>query len=60
MPAYLLDTGILTRHLRRRVGYPELIRHLNQSGDLYISAFTRLEIMRGDARTRTGTDVALA
>lgn len=47
MPAYLLDTGILIRHLRRRAGYPDLIKHLNQTGDLYISAFTRVEILRG-------------
>ena len=47
MPAYLLDTGILIRHLRNRPGYPELIRRLNQAGDIYISAFTRVEVLRG-------------
>lgn len=36
MPAYLLDSGILIRHLRNRVGFPELIKRLSQSGDLYI------------------------
>lgn len=47
MSAYLLDTGILIRHLRNRSGYHELIRKLNQEGDLYISAFTRVEVLRG-------------
>ena len=47
MPAYLLDTGILIRHLRNRPGYPELIRRLNQAGDIYISALTRVEVLRG-------------
>ncbi len=47
MPAYLLDTGILIRHLRNRPGYHDLIRRLNKEGDLYISAFTRVEVLRG-------------
>jgi predicted nucleic acid-binding protein len=47
MQAYLLDSGILVRHLRKRTGYAELIRHLNQAGDLYISVFTRVEVLRG-------------
>lgn len=47
MPAYLLDTGILIRHLRNRAGYHSLIRQLNQVGDLYISAFSRVEVLRG-------------
>jgi predicted nucleic acid-binding protein len=47
MPAYLLDTGILIRHLRNRAGYHELVRRLNQTGDLSLSAFTRVEILRG-------------
>lgn len=47
MPAYLLDTGILIRHLRNRAGYRELVQRLNQDGDLYISAFTRVEVLRG-------------
>jgi predicted nucleic acid-binding protein len=47
MPAYLLDTGILVRHLRNRPGYRELVQRLNQGGDLYISAFTRVEVLRG-------------
>lgn len=47
MPAYLLDTGVLIRHLRNRGGYQELVRSLNRAGDLYISVFTRLEVLRG-------------
>ena len=47
MAAYLLDTGILIRHLRNRPGYRELVQRLNQSGELYISAFTRVEVLRG-------------
>ena len=47
MPAYLLDTGILIRHLRNRAGYHELVNRLNQGGDLVISAFTRVEVLRG-------------
>lgn len=56
MPAYLLDTGILIRHLRNRTGYHELVKRLNQAGDLYISAFTRVEVlcgMREHGRQRT-------
>ena len=47
MPVYLLDTGILIRHLRNRPGYRELVQRLNQGGDLCISAFTRVEVLRG-------------
>lgn len=47
MPAYLLDTGILIRHLRKRAGYRDLVQRLNRDGDLYISAFTRVEVLRG-------------
>jgi predicted nucleic acid-binding protein len=47
MSAYLLDSGILIRHLRNNAGYLALIRRLNQEADLYISAFTRVEIVRG-------------
>ena len=47
MPAYLLDTGVLIRHLRNRSGYRELVLRLNQEGDLFISAFTRVEVLRG-------------
>ena len=47
MPAYLLDSGILIRHLRNRLGYHTLVKRLNSAGDLYISAFTRVEVLRG-------------
>ena len=47
MPAYLLDSGILIRHLRNRLGYHVLVKRLNSAGDLYISAFTRVEVLRG-------------
>jgi len=47
MPAYLLDSGILIRHLRNRFGYHMLVKRLNSAGDLYISAFTRVEVLRG-------------
>lgn len=47
MSAYLLDTGILIRHLRSRPGFPDLLQRLNQTGDLTISAFTRLEVVQG-------------
>lgn len=59
MPAYLLDSGILIRHLRNRVGFPELIGRLSQSGDLYISAFTRVEVLRGMREHERERTVAL-
>lgn len=43
----LLGTGILIWHLRNVQGYRELMEQLNQQGDLWVSAFTRVEIMRG-------------
>ncbi|MBE3040718.1 MAG: type II toxin-antitoxin system VapC family toxin [Chloroflexi bacterium] len=47
MSDYLLDSGILIRHLRDQMGYPELTNRLMDEADVYISAMTRLEIMRG-------------
>ncbi|HYN89745.1 MAG TPA: PIN domain-containing protein, partial [Ardenticatenaceae bacterium] len=47
MPAYLLDSGILIRHLRNRRGYHELLQRLSQDNDLVISAFSRVEVLRG-------------
>ena len=44
MPDYILDTGILIRHLRDYQGYPELVDRLTGEGDVSISAMTRLEI----------------
>jgi predicted nucleic acid-binding protein len=59
MPAYLLDTGILIRHLRNRPGYRELVQRLNQGGDVYISAFTRVEVLRGMRDHERGRTLAL-
>lgn len=59
MPAYLLDTGILIRHLRKRPGYGELVQRLNQGGDVYISAFTRVEVLRGMRDHERGRTLAL-
>jgi predicted nucleic acid-binding protein len=59
MTAYLLDTGILIRHLRHRSGYLELVQRLNQAGDLYISAFTRVEVLRGMREHERERTVAL-
>ncbi len=47
MAAFVLDTGILIRHLRRRPGFKALMERLAQEGDLVIASFTRLEIIRG-------------
>lgn len=47
MPDYLLDTGILVRHLRNMPGYPKLIDQLTDEADVFISAITRIEIIRG-------------
>jgi predicted nucleic acid-binding protein len=47
MADYLLDTGILIRHLRNRPGYRELVSRLADEGPLYIASFTRLEVVRG-------------
>jgi predicted nucleic acid-binding protein len=44
---YLLDSGILIRHLRNQRGYPELVNRLTDEAEVFISAFTRLEIVRG-------------
>lgn len=47
MPAFVLDTGILIRHLRRRRGFRALMERLAREGDLIIASFTRLEVIRG-------------
>ena len=47
MPDYLLDSGILIRHLRGQKGYPELTDRLTDEGDVFISVITRFEIVRG-------------
>lgn len=43
----LLDTGILIRYLRKRPGYDKLLDDLQQRGSLVISAYSRIEIIRG-------------
>ncbi|MFN3762012.1 MAG: type II toxin-antitoxin system VapC family toxin [Anaerolineae bacterium] len=47
MADYLLDTGILIRHLRNRPGYRELLHRLAQEGQLIIASLTRLEVIQG-------------
>jgi predicted nucleic acid-binding protein len=47
MSAYLLDTSILIKFLRKTAGYLDLLTSLANDGDLYISAVTRLEVVRG-------------
>jgi predicted nucleic acid-binding protein len=49
MADYLLDTGILIRHLRNRPGYRELMYRLAQEGRLYIASFTPAGNRAGDA-----------
>jgi toxin FitB len=47
MAAYLLDTGILIRHLRGRKGAVRLLRDLGSRDRLAISAVTRAEVRAG-------------
>lgn len=47
MPDYLLDSGILIRLLRNRPGYQALLERLSDEGQLYIAAFTRVEVIQG-------------
>jgi predicted nucleic acid-binding protein len=47
MSDYLLDTNILILYLRKTDGYYELLDTLAKDDTLYISAITRLEIIRG-------------
>lgn len=47
MSDHILDTNILIRYLRKMPGYKDLLRGTNRMGWLYISAMTRLEIIRG-------------
>lgn len=47
MPAHLLDTGILIRHLRGNTVYAALLERLAADGPLLISAFARVEILQG-------------
>lgn len=47
MSDYLLDTNILILYLRKTEGYYELLDALAADDTLFISAITRLEIIRG-------------
>ena len=47
MSDYLLDTNILILHFRKVEGYGDLLDTLSRADWLYISAITRLEIVRG-------------
>jgi predicted nucleic acid-binding protein len=47
MSDYLLDTNILILYLRKTAGYYDLLDTLAKDDTLYISAITRLEIIRG-------------
>jgi predicted nucleic acid-binding protein len=51
MVAYLVDTGILVRHLRGRKAVVRLLRELGSRDRLAISAVTRTEILAGMRRS---------
>ena len=47
MTDYLLDTNILIQCFRKATGFLDLLASLSRDDDLYISAMTRAEIIRG-------------
>jgi len=47
MPGYILDTGIVIRHLRGQGEFVRLLRALGKQGRLGIASVTRLEIHAG-------------
>ncbi len=47
MTNYLLDTNILIQCFRRSSGFLDLLASLARNDELYISAMTRVEIIRG-------------
>lgn len=47
MAGYLLDTGMVIRHLRGRRPVVQLLRNLGHSERLAIATLTRLEVMAG-------------
>ena len=51
LKTFLIDSGVLIRHLRRLPAYEAALRLLGQRGEPAISVVTRLEIVRG-MRTR--------
>jgi predicted nucleic acid-binding protein len=44
---HILDSNILIRSLRKTPGYKDLLHEIDRRGWTYISAMTRLEIVRG-------------
>jgi predicted nucleic acid-binding protein len=47
MTHYLLDTGLLISNLRRTPGYADLSEMMPSTGNLFVSVYTRLEVLRG-------------
>ena len=47
MSDHILDSNILIRYLRKTAGYKDLLHEIERKGWTYISAMTRLEIVRG-------------
>jgi len=47
MSDHLLDSSILIRHLRNQKGYPQLVDRFSDQAEVYISSYTRLEVVRG-------------
>ena len=47
MSGYVLDTGVVIRHLRGKKQFVSLLRGLGKSNRLAISSVTRLEIFAG-------------
>lgn len=47
MTDYLLDTNILIQCFRKATGFLDLLASLASDNELYISAMTRVEIIRG-------------
>jgi toxin FitB len=61
MGDFLLDSGIIIRHLRKYTGYPALLDELATQGMLNISTMTRFEILRGMLeRERKDTSATLS
>jgi predicted nucleic acid-binding protein len=57
MSDFLLDSGVLIRHLRKYTGYPALLEQLTNQGMLFISTMTRFEVLQG-MRERERADTA--
>ncbi|MCP4425600.1 MAG: type II toxin-antitoxin system VapC family toxin [Chloroflexi bacterium] len=47
MPKYLLDTGIVIRHLRGRKPIVNLVRGLNRTSRLAVATMTHMEVYAG-------------